>query len=161
MFLCLCSAGAAHAYEDQITLGVGAGYAYGISDTPPNHGALVDLSVSVGLNAEFSLRTRLSYALFPATESVHALLLGGELLYLVDVVEFVPYVGLGLDGFGRLRASSTDLDAATHLVLGVDYLVSRELTLGLDVRPHLVLTDLKHQPLVTALTASAIWMFDQ
>jgi hypothetical protein len=161
VLLCLCSVGVAHAYEDQITLGVGAGYAYGVSDSPPNHAALLDLSVSAGLSAEFSVRTRLSYALFPASEPEHALLLGGELLYLVDVVEFVPYLGLGLDGFGRLRAGATDLDAATHLVLGVDYLISRDLTLGIDLRPHLVFTDLAREPVVVALTVSAIWMFDR
>lgn len=76
-------------------------------------------------------------------------------------MEFVPYVGLGLDGFSRLSTHATELDAATHLVLGVDYLLSRELTLGLDLRPLLVFTDVARQPLVIALTASAIWMFDE
>lgn len=75
--LCLCPIGVAHAYEDQITFGVGAGYAYGVSDGPPNHAALLDLSVSAGLSAEFSVRTRLSYGVFPASQAVHALLLGG------------------------------------------------------------------------------------
>jgi hypothetical protein len=151
----------ARAYEDQLTLGVGAGYAHAVSESLPRSGAMIDVAASMDLHAVWSARARVSYALHPADESLHALLLGAELLYLVDVVELVPYFGLGAVGIGRARAGDTQLDAAAELVLGIDYLVSREITLGLEARPHVLLTELARDPLYLAIQGSVIWMFDR
>ena len=158
----LCSlASPARAYEDQFTLGIGAGYAHAVSESLPRHGALLDVAGSIGLGAVWSARARATYALHPADEPLHVVLLGGELLYLIDVVELVPYFGLGAAGIGRSLAGDTQVDAAAELVLGIDYLVSREITLGLEARPHLLLTELDRDPLYLALSAAVIWMFDR
>lgn len=142
-------------------MSVGAGYAAAPSRFVPNHGALLDVAASLGLGPELSVRGRASYAFHPEHEPMHLGLVAGELLYLVDVLEVVPYAGLGLGGLGRSRAGHGDLDAAVHAVFGADYLVSREVALGLDFRTHLVFTDLDRAPWLFALTASAIFLFDQ
>ena len=150
----------AHAYEDQLTLGVGLGYANAVSDRLPQHGALLDVAGSVGLSNVWTLRTRLTYAVHPDhDEPLHVGIVGLELLYLIDVVEVVPYFGIGVDGFGRSRFGDFSADAASHVVLGLDYLVSRGLALGLDVRGHALWTALDHDPLYIAATASVTWLF--
>jgi hypothetical protein len=162
LLLCWAPASAARAYEDQFTLGLGAGYAYAPSSSQPQNGALFDLSSSVGLSAVLSLRARLSYAFHPAQQPLHAGLVGAELLYLVDVVQLVPYFGVGVDAVGRARSPEPlGVDGALNLVAGLDYLVSRKLALGIDLRPVLLLTALHRDPVYMAITANATWLFDR
>jgi hypothetical protein len=151
----------AHAYEDQITLGVGLGYANAVSDSLPQHGALLDVSSSIGLSNVWSIRGRLSYAVHPDDSPLQVGLIGAELLYLIDVVEVVPYFGIGVDGVGRVRHRDLSTDVASHVVVGIDYLASRGITLGLDVRALALWTALEHDPLYIAATASVIWMFSR
>jgi hypothetical protein len=153
----------AHAYEDELTLGVGLGYANAVSNTLPQHGALFDLAGSVGLSNVWTLRGRLSYAFHPDDRPLHVGWAGIEMLYLIDVVEVVPYFGLGVDGFGRDRNGDFRADAASHVVVGLDYLVSRTIALELDVRAHVLWTAISpdRDPFYLAATASVIWMFDR
>jgi hypothetical protein len=161
VLLCAAPATTARAYEDALTLGVGAGYAQAVSSTEPSHGALFDLTGSTGLSSAWSVRGRLSYAFYPDDPGLHAGWAGAELLYMVDIVALVPYVGAGLDGIGRARHGDLDFDAGAHLVAGLDYLVSRELALGLDARSHLLVTALKRDPLYFAFSLSATWIFER
>jgi hypothetical protein len=154
------------AYEDQLTLGVGAGYAHDFSSTLPVHGAVVDVAASTGLSQVFTLRAQLSYAFYPGhpgagDPALHAALAGAELLYIIDVIQVVPYFGAGLDGVGRVRNGDCRVDGAAHLVVGLDYLVSRGFALGLDLRSHLLLTSLDRDPVDLMLSASATWIFDR
>jgi hypothetical protein len=151
----------ARAYEDQLTLGAGAGYALALVEGGPAHGATaLDLSVSSGLDATWSLRARASYALHPAERALHVVLVSPELLYLIDVVEVVPYLGLGVSGVGRASGGAFRPAAGAHLVLGFDYLLSRAFALGLDLRPTLLFTDLDRHPLELLCTVNAQWFFD-
>lgn len=170
LWLCLgallCSAPATNvrAYEDQITLGLGGGYAHAFSSAPPQHGALLEVTGSTGLSSVWTLRGIAAYAFYPdypADQPLHAAWLGAELLYMIDVVEFVPHFGAGLDGVGRAGSSSFRLDGATHLVLGWDYLVSRDFALGLDLRSHLLVTALSRDPVDLTLSVSASWIFER
>lgn len=152
----------ARAYEDQWTLGVGLGYAHAFPHDAPHPGALAELSASLGLDPVWSVRARLSAAFHPDDD--HALyrgMGGGELLYMIDVLELVPSFGLGVDAMASRSAGATRGDFALHAVLGLDYLLSRTLTLGFDVRPYLLATRLKDEPLYLAISASLVWMFDQ
>ena len=158
---CSAPAGVARAYEDQYTLGLGAGYAQAVSNSLPRHGAQFDVNGSVGLGPVFSLRGRLSYAFHPADQPLNTGLVGAELLYLIDIVELVPYFGVGLDGVGRARSSNLELDAAAHLVVGIDYLISRKMILGLDLRSHLLFTALDRDPFYVSLIVSASWIFER
>jgi hypothetical protein len=164
--LCFAFPFPAHAYEDQLTLGVGAGYAHAASSGLPRHGAVFDLSASAGLGPVWSVRGRASYALHPHDRPLHVMLLDVEALYLVDVLEVVPYFGAGAGGLGRARpdnrasADGFDVGATAHLVLGLDYLVSRALTFELEARPYLIVTEIDRDPFYLAITASVVWMFD-
>jgi len=89
LFFWLATPGSVHAYEDQQTIGVGAGYAYTISDTAPASGARLELSASAGLSLAWTARARLSYALHPDADPLHVGMAAVELLYIVDVLEFV------------------------------------------------------------------------
>jgi len=150
----------ARAYEDQLTLGVGAGHAHAASDTLPRNGALFDVSVSTGLGPVWSLRGRASYALHPDAEPMHVALVDAEVLYLIDVLELVPYFGIGTGAAGRVRGGELDVDPTVHVVVGLDYLISRALTLELDARPYLLVTELVRAPVYFGVTAGVVWMFD-
>ncbi len=140
---------------------MGAGYAHAPTASLPRHGALFELSGSMGLSATLSLRARLSYAFHPADRPLHVGLAGADLLYLVDVLEVVPYFGAGLDGVGRARGGSLRMDGAVHLVAGLDYLASRQLALELDLRPYLLFTALHRAPVYLTATLSVVWMFER
>jgi hypothetical protein len=158
--LCLAFASHARAYEDQLTLGLGAGYAHAAASGLPRSGAAVELSASAGLAPAWSVRTRAAYALHPGDRALHVALLDGELLYLIDVLQLVPYFGAGAGGIARAGAIEFDVDASAHLVLGLDYLVSRAVTLELEARPYLILTELARDPFYLTITAGVVFMFD-
>jgi hypothetical protein len=122
---------------------------------------MLDVAGSVGLTGVWTLRGRVSYALHPDDHAMHVMLAGAELLYLIDVVEVVPYFGLGVDGIGHARDGHVSIDAASHLVVGLDYLLSRDVALGIDVRALALWTALDHDPAYVAAVATITWMFDR
>ena len=160
LFFWLATPGSVHAYEDQQTIGVGAGYAYTISDTAPASGARLELSASAGLSLAWTARARLSYALHPDADPLHVGMAAVELLYIVDVLEFVPYFGVGTSVLASARDDRLRAYPALQAVLGVDYLMSRELTLEVDLSAHALLTALDTDPLYLAATVSLVWMLD-
>lgn len=135
----LLGATSAHAYEDKVTAGVEAGYAVVvIPETDlPQHGALLGISGSYGLNDIWSLRGHIAYAFHPSSaDPLHVAVFGAELLYLIDVLEWVPYFGLGVDGLGTMLAGQAGLELGAHVTLGLEHLLSRDALIGLDIRPH-------------------------
>jgi hypothetical protein len=148
------------AYEDQLTVSAGAGYALAILESEPLHGAAFDLAVSVGLDPVWSLRGRAAYAVHPGDAPLHVVLLSPELLYMIDVVEVVPYFGLGLSALGRAWGAEFRPAAGVHAVLGLDYLASRAFGLGCDLRPGILVTDLDRHPFQLSFTLNAVWFFD-
>ena len=135
----------AHAYERQVGLTLELGY----STTPigmlPAHGIYVQGGVSVGLGDTWELRARLDYAFHP--EPMHRWSAGAELVYLVDIFEVVPYLGVGVAGLVTLTDTLILGDFAVGGVVGLDVLLSREVTLGFVVRPYAVVTSLDYSPL--------------
>ena len=154
------SAARVRAYEDQATLGVAAGYGFSATSERPRHSALLDVSASFGLSQTLALRANATYGFAPADTATHSVLLGGELLYLVDIVEVVPYFGLGVSGIGWIAGGDFDAGAAVQLALGLDYHLSRDLALELDVRPHLLVTEWDDGPFYLTAVAGLLWLFD-
>lgn len=134
------------AYEDQVGLGIGVGYAGLPSDaTLPHHGFVVQAEVGFGLSDAWELRVSGSWALHLEADAMHRATAAAEIVYLVDVLEVVPLLGLGLDVplSVLMRGDGTTdvfVDVAAHAVLGVDWLASRDWALGVEVRPYLVPT---------------------
>ena len=166
-----CWPARARAYEDQYTLGVGLGYAHAFPAAAPHPGALAELSASLGLDPTWTARARITGAWHPSEHALYRALAGAELLYMIDILELVPSFGLGLDAVvTRLPATAADDDAelradfAVHAVVGIDYLLSRELSLAFDARPYLLATALRgtsKEPLYLTISASLVWVFDQ
>lgn len=150
----------ARAYEDQVTIGADLGYAARFSDSGTGHGAVFGFLSSVGLDDTWTARGGLSYAIEPASAPVHSFLLSADLIYLVDVLELVPYAGAGIDGIGTLIGSQFDTDLGAHAALGIDYLCSRSFAVGLGVRPILVLSRLDSSPFLLFANTTFSFIFD-
>ncbi len=154
----------ASAYDQQWTLGIDAGYGAVLFDTPlPRHGIAFGADASIGLNDIWSLRARIGWAVHPGASTLHVASFGAELLYLVDVVEVVPYFGAGLDAIATIYEGRLGVEPAVHAVIGAEYLVSRAWLLGLDVRPYLLplsLSDTGLSPAYLTITLRASLMFD-
>jgi hypothetical protein len=143
-----------------MTFGVDPGYAARFSDTEVGHGAALGLLSSAGLTDTWSLRGRFSYAIEPGPRTIHLFLLGSDLLYLVDILELVPYGGAGIDGVGRLTGSRFDIDMGVHAAVGIDYLLSRSAAVGLELRPVLVITRLDDSPCYLFANTTFSFIFD-
>lgn len=131
------------AYEDELTVDVGVGYAHAFaSGAVPSSGVPLALTASVGLNDVWTLRATATYALHPGDPTVQIGVLGAELLYIVDILEIVPYFGAGVDALASLSHGELGADFAAHLVLGADYLLSRSAYVGVDLRSYLLVSDL-------------------
>jgi hypothetical protein len=146
----------AHAYEDQLGLSIEAGYAVAPSGLPP-HGVYGEVAVSVGLGDVWELRGRVGYAYHP--EPMHRWVGALEVVYLVDVFEIVPFIGLGVDGLVTANGPAVFGDFAGHVVVGLDVLLARDLTLGIAVRPALVFTALDTAPVWLEAGVRLQWLF--
>ncbi len=150
----------AFAYENQLTVGANLGFAERIADQGPRHGGMFGISSSIGLDDIWTARGRFSYSLHHAPDFLHAFLLSAEILYLIDIIEFVPYLGGGPDGVATLWNEQVEIDFALHAVVGVDYLFSREIIFGLEVRPLFFLTRTSTQLAYLSINFTASYSFE-
>jgi hypothetical protein len=146
----------AHAYEGQIGLSLELGYAVIPTGPLPSHGVYADAGVAIGLGDTWELRGRLAYAYHP--EPMHRWAGGVELVYVIDIFEVVPFLGLGVSGLVTLNDVLVTGDFAANAVLGFDVLLSREATLGISVRPSVVLTALDTAPVWLEMGARVQWL---
>jgi hypothetical protein len=148
----------AAAYEDQLTIEAGLGYAFAAdAGEDARSGLPFSLAASIGLDDVWTVKATTAYAIHTADAGArHTVIAGAELVYVVDVLEIVPYFGAGLDVFGAWRGPDQDLDAAAHLVFGADYLLTRSLFVGVEIRPHLLLTRLADDDGRTPLYITAL-----
>jgi hypothetical protein len=129
----------AFAYEDEVTLSIGTGYAAVLANPDlPTHGARLAVDVGIGLNDAWTLTPRAEWVFHPSSSLLHVGIVGLELSYAFDILEVVPWFGLGVDGIGTLRDGSLGVDLAIHAVIGLDWLVTRDWLVGLDVRPYVL-----------------------
>lgn len=132
----------ASAFEHQWHAGAGAGYALW-SNESSYHGFGGDLHLAYGVNDSFNAMVEAGAVDLP---SGNALLFHGSLgaAYLLDVLEWVPYVGVMGGLHGRSLSSDACTKNCTGLGLGVtvpvglDYQFSRDFAVGLAARYHVV-----------------------
>lgn len=152
----LGTARGASAYEDQFTLSGDVGLhlaptegaalpgerAPGRPRMPPG-GLALGLGATLGVSDAVSLGARLGYAAQLDAgdgQHVHVTSLALEGFYLLDILKLVPFFGGGIDvlaEFDAFEAPGTvdpRFDLGVHGLLGLDYLLSREWLLGLDIR---------------------------
>ena len=132
------------AYENQLILGGSVGYSgLPTSDSLPRNGVNVGLTAGWGINDAWGLQGNLAYGIHPDDEgSLNVGLVGIETTYLLDIVRFVPFAGVGLDGLMTVRNRDVQGDFAVHGLLGVDFHINRRWVLGADVRGYWVPADL-------------------
>jgi hypothetical protein len=154
----------AHGYENQLTLGAELGYGQILTGTElPAHGLMSGIAASVGINDVWSFRGRLAYTYHPGAAPLHVQVAGAEVLYLLDVLEWVPYFGLGLDGFATVQEGEPGGDLAAHAVVGIEWLASWDWLLGLEVRPYVLplsLADRGVDPVYLTVNLRASLIFD-
>ena len=126
----------ARAYEDQASLDGALGYMLLLdADGDPHQGPTLDLGAGFGLYDLGILRASAGYgALFADGTLRHAGRLRVEAVYLLDVLQFVPFFGIGAALVVIEGSPHAELRPGGHLVFGVDYLLSRSWLLGLDLR---------------------------
>lgn len=152
--------GTARAYENQVTLGLGGGYAYRFTDESPTHGAALELNTSLGLNDVWTLKWLASYAIYPSGKSLQSVLSGIEIIYLVDILEIVPQFGIGIDGVGSIKDKRLSLDWGGHTIVGLDYLFSRKFFLSLEARPFIFFSSFRTQAGYLSITCTTNIIFD-
>ena len=158
----LLAPGALYAYEDQATLGVDVGYAHATAKGWPHSGAVLGIDASLGLDDIWTVRAFASYSLHPGSQALSMASLGAELLYLVDILEWVPYFGAGATALGSWfdLANGVELECGVHPVAGLDWLLSRDVALGLVVRPEFLITDWDRAPIYVTVALNASLLLD-
>ena len=135
--LWLSATGPARAYEEQASLDLALGYAAVVKgvELHPHLGS-ADIGASLGIRDFLVLRGALGYgALWERKQKTQqAARARVELAYLIDVLKWVPFFGLGIGVWGVQRPGEFSFYPAGHAVLGLDWLVTRSWTLGVDVR---------------------------
>jgi len=132
----------ARAYEETVTVGLDVGLGLAPSADIGVPGSQVGISASWGLNDAFTLAGRVGYGWHPSGVDAHLLVGGVEVAYLLDILQVVPFFGLGTDALGLFRGGTRSPDWALHAVAGLDWLVTRTWIVGLDVRAYFLPLDL-------------------
>jgi hypothetical protein len=144
--ICLLTSGRARAYDEQASLDLALGYALTVDDDVSAQGASVDVGASLGLSDVLVARAALGYASlvdarYGEREVSHLGRLRVEGLYLLDVLQVVPFFGVGVTLTNNPHDSaSLPVRPGAHLLFGVDYLASRSWILGVDVRSAVLFT---------------------
>lgn len=126
------------AYEDQASLDLTVGASQWTGDETTRTGAEVTVGGTWGLWDVFNLRASLGYG--PRFKPfAHAVVGRVEAAYLVDVVQVVPFFGVGAGGWYAL--DDVGLLPEAHALFGVDYLLNRTWILGLDARTGVFFSD--------------------
>lgn len=123
----------ASAYERTLSVGLEIGFAHSFAaDMGPGQGVAID--VSYGFSETLDLRGFVAGSAHGAFDGL-SVLGGVELIYAIDIASFVPWFGGGVIAGGDIPPLNTGrgfLGACASV--GVDYLVSRSVVLGLVVR---------------------------
>jgi len=82
-------------------------------------------------------------------------------VYLVDIIELVPYFGTGLSVLATHRDEQLALEPMVQDVLGIAYLVSFDLAIELEAGVHVRPFRLASEPLILTLTASLVWLLPE
>lgn len=151
----------AGAYEDQVSLDTELAYVHAFSEnSEAREGVGIGAGASFGLSNVLTLRGQFMWAFHPSDGPLVSIAwLSADLVYVVDVLEIVPYFGAGVDGAGILQSAAA-FQLGVHPVIGFDYLLSRELTLGVQLKPVFVLTALDTLPVYLQAGITLSYLFD-
>jgi hypothetical protein len=157
--------GAAHAYDRQLTLDVAAGWGVAPVLEAPNHGPGGGIGASFGFDDAWGLGVYTGWFVHPpfnGGEAVHLGVFGVEGLYYLDILQVVPFFGLGIDVLPAFDGATGEwsADFAAHVRASLDYLVSREVIIGIDIRPYVLFTSLSIDPVYITFLARFSYVLD-
>jgi len=156
---CLLAPASARAYEGRAALSLEAGYGLVASDAMlPNHGVVAGFGVGFGLTDVWELRVDAAYSYHP--DDLHRVRGSAELIYVIDILTVVPFLGLGAGFFLSADPMVIRPDLEVHAVVGVDVLLDRDWTVGLVVRPILLPVSIESDPLYLTITARLSYLID-
>ncbi|MFN9812177.1 MAG: hypothetical protein ACK6CU_21375 [Deltaproteobacteria bacterium] len=154
----------ARAYDRQAGIFLDAGYAGIAGDTPyPPHAIAAGLGFGLGLGDTWELRLRADYAAH--FSALHRLTGSVDVVYVVDVLSAVPYLGLSAGGALSFLDPSLSLgdlrgDLALGALVGLDVVLGRSWTVGGEARFAWLVTDLARQPLQFTVVVRAQYLFE-
>ena len=162
---------AASAYDRQITFGITGGWGWAPAlEMFPNNGPTAGVSGTIGIGDAWGIGAYAGWAVHPpfnggdpppsSSRALQVGLFGVEGLYFFDILSVVPFFGLGLDVLPTFDDFVWGADFAVHLRASVDYLVSREIIVGLDIRPYVLLTNLSLDPVYLTFQLRVSFVFD-
>jgi opacity protein-like surface antigen len=135
--------------DDKSSLSVGAGgalhYTYGLTDT-------FNLMAEGG-SAVVALDQRQDSPESPRTRPATVDRLGVGVGYVIDILRYVPYVGVLATGY-RLAGGTLDKSlfvGGAALALGLDYQITRNWTVGVAARQAFMLTKMSTYPSFTTV----------
>jgi hypothetical protein len=153
----------AKAYEDQASVDTELAYVHAFApDSKALDGVAVGVGASLGMSDTLTLRGQFMWAFHPSDEPlVSAIWLSAELIYVLDVLEWVPYFGAGIDGAAFLQSGRDVVtETGVHPVVGFDYLISRELTFGMQVKPVVLFSAIDELPVYLQAGVTLSFLFD-
>ncbi|MBX3270051.1 MAG: hypothetical protein KF729_07300 [Sandaracinaceae bacterium] len=156
----------AAAYDRQVSLDVVAGWGLAPAlEVAPNHGPSFGVASTIGLDDAWGLGVQLGWAVHPpfanaSDPTFHVGVFGVEVLYYLDILAVVPFFGVGVDLLPTVQGDRWAVDFAAHLRVSLDYLASREITIGVDVRPYILWTNLSVDPIYLTFQARLSVLFD-
>ena len=139
VFLSLLSV-RAHAFERQWHLGAGLGAGF-FADANTSAGPVLGLHAAYGLSDMFDVKVEGLGALHSVGDESFQLLSGSAgLAYKVDVIQWIPYLGIQV-GYYHLMGDVLPAKLSNHELglsvdLGLDYAYSRSFGLGAQLRYH-------------------------
>lgn len=133
--------------DDKSTFSVGAGgalqYTYGLTDA-------INLAAEGG-SAVVALDQQQDFPESPRTRPATVDRLGVGAHYVIDILRWVPYVGVLATGY-RLAGGTLEKSVFTFgpsLALGLDYQLNRHFTVGVEARQAFMLTKMSTYPTYT------------
>ncbi|QQR88910.1 MAG: hypothetical protein IPJ88_11850 [Myxococcales bacterium] len=149
------------AYDGSLGLGVHLGYGASFdSELESAHGLGLGIDANLGLNDTWSLLGHASFMLHPANQQVGRMLGGAELVYMLDVLSWVPFFGAGAFAQLDMASGQSDSNVGVNGIVGLDYFVSRELLMGLDIRPFLNLSNFNTDPAYLTVNLRLTWLLE-
>lgn len=147
-------------YEDQLAVGLDLGYAQ-VAGADGSAGFGGGPQAKIGLDDTWNLYAAGFWALHPIAgePALHVGTLAGGIEYVFDVLQWIPWGGLGAEVVYAQLGDARGAEAGVQAALGIDYLASRDYSFGLTLRWHAVLSALERFPvyLTVALRGSLLW----
>ncbi|MFH2006149.1 MAG: hypothetical protein ABI333_06150 [bacterium] len=160
--LLLTASRPARAGEDELVVAPSLAYSVLRADGAERHGGAVYLDIDLGLTDSWSVRWSGHYSAHAVTGDNSDLLSAGALafgaLYTIDVLKVVPYISLSV-GVSALGGAGQGLrwNCEMSVGIGIDYLVSRSFSVGLELRYQALVPDIERYPLFLGVGVRLAW----